>query len=54
MRAMKMQSVVRLAAIAAAVAISACNTVTGVGQDVEKVGSGISKGAQKVEKKIQN
>lgn len=50
---MKTQIFVRLAAIAATAAISACNTVSGVGQDVEKVGSGISQGAQKVEKKIQ-
>ncbi len=32
--------------------LNSCYTVKGVGQDVQKAGSGISKGAEKVQEKI--
>ena len=37
-----------------ALSISACHTVSGVGQDVSEAGHDLSKAANKVERKIQN
>lgn len=34
------------------VTLSACNTISGVGDDVGAVGSGISKGADQTQKKM--
>ncbi|MEI6345311.1 MAG: entericidin A/B family lipoprotein [Verrucomicrobiota bacterium] len=37
-----------------ALSLSACHTVSGVGQDVSAAGHGLSKAANKVEQKINN
>jgi predicted small secreted protein len=39
-------------ALLGALAISACNTVDGLGQDVEQGGEAISSGAERVEREI--
>ena len=43
-----------LSLIIVATSLSACNTVKGVGQDVNATGRGISKAASTVEHKIEN
>ncbi len=37
---------------AASVAVTACNTVEGVGKDVQAVGKGVTKGAAKTKSKM--
>ena len=49
---MKTKLIIRLSLIAASALLASCYTVKGVGQDVQKAGSGISKGAEKVQDKI--
>lgn len=49
---MKTTTIIRLSALAATALLASCYTVKGVGQDVQKAGSGISKGAEKVQEKI--
>lgn len=49
---MKPNMILRIAAVAAALALASCYTMKGVGEDVGAVGSGISKGADKVQRKM--
>lgn len=49
---MKSKIVIRMAIVSATMLMASCYTVKGVGQDVQKAGSGISKGAEKVQDKI--
>ena len=49
---MKITTIIRLSVLAATALLASCYTVKGVGQDVQKAGSGISKGAEKVQEKI--
>ena len=41
-----MKKIVALTIVAAALAVSACNTVSGVGRDVSAAGSAVSTGAE--------
>ncbi len=41
-----MKKIVALTLIAAAMAVSACNTVSGVGRDVSAAGSAVTSGAE--------
>jgi predicted small secreted protein len=41
-----MRKFIALSIVAAALAVSACNTVEGVGQDVQAAGSAVSQGAR--------
>lgn len=41
-----MKKIVALSVIAAALAVSACNTISGVGRDVSAAGSAVSSGAE--------
>jgi len=41
-----MKKIVALSIIAAALAVSACNTISGVGRDVSAAGSAVSSGAE--------
>lgn len=41
-----MRKIITLALIASALAISACNTISGIGRDVQAVGSAVSSGAE--------
>ena len=41
-----MRKIAALALVAAALAVSACNTVAGVGRDVQAVGSAVASGAE--------
>ncbi|MDQ8029970.1 MAG: entericidin A/B family lipoprotein [Brevundimonas sp.] len=43
-----MRKIIALTLVAAAVAVSACNTVAGVGRDVEAVGSAVATTADDV------
>ncbi|GAA0640820.1 entericidin A/B family lipoprotein [Brevundimonas lenta] len=43
-----MRKIVTLALVAAALAVSACNTVAGVGRDVQAVGSAVTGAANEV------
>lgn len=49
---MKTKIILRVFLIAGSTLLASCYTVKGVGQDVQKAGSGISKGADKVQQKI--
>lgn len=42
-----MKKIVTLSLIAAALAVSGCNTVAGVGRDVSAAGSAVSSGAER-------
>lgn len=41
-----MKKIIALTIVAAALAVSACNTISGVGRDVEAVGSAVTSGAE--------
>lgn len=41
-----MKKIIALSVVAAALAVSACNTVSGVGRDVSAAGSAVSSGAE--------
>lgn len=41
-----MKKIIALGIIAAALAVSACNTISGVGRDVQAAGSAVSTGAE--------
>ena len=41
-----MKKIVTLSLIAAALAVSACNTISGVGRDVSAAGSAVTTGAE--------
>ncbi len=41
-----MKKIVTLTLVAAALAVSACNTVSGVGRDVQAVGGAVTSGAE--------
>lgn len=41
-----MKKIIALSIIAAALAVSACNTISGVGRDVQAAGSAVSTGAE--------
>jgi len=41
-----------LMVIAAVVAVAACNTISGIGKDVEAAGSAVDKAAQDTKKKM--
>ena len=41
-----MKKIVALTIVAAALAVSACNTVSGVGRDVQAAGSAVTSGAE--------
>ena len=41
-----MRKIIALSIIAAALAVSACNTISGVGQDVSAAGSAVTSGAE--------
>ncbi|MEJ6789140.1 entericidin A/B family lipoprotein [Brevundimonas sp. BR2-1] len=41
-----MKKIVALALVAAALAVSACNTISGVGRDVSAAGNAVSSGAE--------
>ena len=49
---MKTKIILWITLVAGAALLASCYTVKGVGQDVQKAGSGISKGAEKVQEKI--
>ncbi len=40
-----MKKIVALSLVAAALALSACNTISGIGRDVQAAGSAVSSGA---------
>lgn len=42
-----MRKIITLSLVAAALAVSACNTVAGVGRDVAAAGSAVSSGAER-------
>ena len=41
-----MKKIIALTIVAAALAVSACNTVSGVGRDVQAAGSAVTSGAE--------
>lgn len=41
-----MRKVITLTLVAAALAVSACNTISGVGRDVQAAGSAVTTGAE--------
>jgi predicted small secreted protein len=41
-----MKKIIALTLIAAAMAVSACNTISGVGRDVQAAGSAVTSGAE--------
>ena len=41
-----MKKLITLSLVAAALAVSACNTISGAGRDVQAVGSAVSTGAE--------
>ena len=41
-----MRKIIALSLVAAALAVSACNTVSGVGRDVSAAGSAVTSGAE--------
>ncbi len=41
-----MKKIIALGLVAAALAVSACNTVAGVGRDVQAAGSAVASGAE--------
>ena len=41
-----MKKIIALTFIAAALAVSACNTISGVGRDVQAAGSAVTSGAE--------
>jgi len=41
-----MKKIIALSIIAAALALSACNTISGMGRDVQAAGSAVSTGAE--------
>ena len=41
-----MKKIIALGVIAAALAVSACNTISGVGRDVQAAGSAVTTGAE--------
>ncbi|MBJ7447231.1 entericidin A/B family lipoprotein [Brevundimonas sp.] len=41
-----MKKIIALSIVAAALAVSACNTVSGVGRDVSAAGSAVTSGAE--------
>ena len=41
-----MKKIIALSVVAAALAVSACNTVSGVGRDVSAAGSAVTSGAE--------
>lgn len=41
-----MKKIIALSIIAAALAVSACNTISGVGRDVQAAGSAVTTGAE--------
>jgi len=41
-----MRKIIALTVVAAALAVSACNTISGVGRDVSAAGSAVSTGAE--------
>jgi entericidin B len=43
-----MKKLIALTIVAAALAVSACNTVSGVGRDVQAAGSAVTTGAETV------
>ncbi len=43
-----MRKIITLALIASALAVSACNTISGVGRDVEAVGGAVTNTAEEV------
>jgi predicted small secreted protein len=42
-----MRMIITLSLVAAALAVSACNTIAGVGRDVSAAGSAVSSGAER-------
>lgn len=49
---MKLFSSICLGIVVIPLLLASCNTVKGVGRDVQSAGSGIQKGADKVERKM--
>ena len=43
-----MQKIIKLSSILALVALAACNTVSGAGQDIQDAGRAVQKGSQEV------
>jgi len=41
-----MKKIIALTIVAAALAVSACNTISGVGRDVQAAGSAVTSGAE--------
>ncbi len=41
-----MKKIITLSLVAAALAVSACNTISGVGRDVQAVGGAVTSGAE--------
>jgi predicted small secreted protein len=41
-----MRKIIALAVVAAALAVSACNTISGLGRDVSAAGSAVTSGAE--------
>ena len=46
LRIIPMKKIIALGLVAAALAVSACNTVAGVGRDVSAAGSAVASGAE--------
>jgi predicted small secreted protein len=47
-----MKHLLMMIALGASLMLSACNTIEGMGEDIENAGEGISEGAEKVKKKM--
>ncbi len=45
-RVFTMRKIIALSIVAVALAVSACNTISGVGRDVSAAGSAVSQGAE--------
>jgi predicted small secreted protein len=45
-----MKKIIALSIIAAALAVSACNTISGVGRDVQAAGNAVTSGAEQAKR----
>jgi predicted small secreted protein len=49
---LKMKHLLIMIALGTSLILSACNTIEGMGEDIEKAGENLSEGAEKVKKKM--
>jgi entericidin B len=47
-----MKQLLMIIALGASMMLAACNTIEGMGEDIEKAGENLSDGAEKVKKKM--